>query len=156
MTYSNSDLLNRFLSGKTTGRCNRMAIEEHGDWTFLWGYGHALYAARHQEDGMLFVYDGWNGYSPTTSTHLNALKSKAKSRYGEPRNDGDQLQLVVTGEESELTESPPQGHEYVLVEDADPRTSYGQLNAIGRPELSHVDGKHLNSPGGSSSGSMYE
>ena len=151
MTYSNESLVRRFVDGETSGKCNRMAIAEFEGWTLLWGYGHALYAARRQDDGLMFVYYGWYGRSETTSTHLNKLKGKAKGRYGEPRDDGEGLRVVVGDDSAELESAPPSGHRLVVVDEGRPGTSYGTLDAAGRPELEGFDGRHVPSPGGSSS-----
>lgn len=131
-----------------SGKSNRMAIESAGDWTFLWGYGHALYAAR-QDGGPLYIYDGWYGYSATTSKHLNALKSAAKSAYGEPREDGESVRVVTDGAGgTEVVQAPPTGRTLIVVDDADPGTSYGRLDGKGRPELDHVEDRHLSAPNG--------
>lgn len=151
MTYSNDSLIRRFVDGKTSGKCNRMAIEEHDGWTYLWGYGHALYAAR-SPDGTLYVYYGWYGRSQTTSTHMNKLKGKAKGAYGEPRNDGESVRAVVDGEGgAQVVQAPPQGHVLIVVEDGRPGMSYGRLDAADRAELKEVDDRALNAPSGSSS-----
>lgn len=151
MTYSNDNLIRRFVDGETSGKCNRMAIAEYDGWTLLWGYGHALYAARRKDDGLMFVYDGWYGRSQTTSTHLNKLKGKAKGRYGEPRDDGDGLRVLVGDDSAQLEAAPPSGRQLIIVDEGQPGTSYGTLSAEGRPELSQWDGKHVPSPGGTSS-----
>lgn len=150
MTLSNSNLIRRFVDGETSGKCNRMAIAEFEGWTLLWGYGHALYAARRQDDGLLVVYDGWNGYSQTTSTHMNALTGKAEDRYGEPTDDGHQFRVVVDGEgDGEILEEPPRGHLLLVVDEA-PGCEYGTLDAEGRPEIDAFDGRHVPSPDGAS------
>lgn len=147
--YSNKGLVEHFVDGGTSGKCNRMAIEEGDDgWTYLWGYGHALYAAR-KAGGPLFIYNGWYGYSSTTSKHLNALKSAAKSAYGEPRNDGDTVRAKVDGDGGmALQQRPPKGRALIVVESGQPGTSYGKLKAPDRAELSHVHDRHLSAPDG--------
>lgn len=151
MTYTNDTLIRRFVDGEESGKSNRMAIAAFEGWTLLWGYGHALYAAR-RDDGCLFVYNGWNGRSQTTSTHMNALKSRAKGRYGEPTNDGQTVVAKVDGEGGgQIVQRPPSGHILVIDDDARPGTSYGKLDAEGRAELTDLDGRHVPSPGGQAS-----
>lgn len=148
MNYANDDLIERFVRGHEDGKANRMAIEARDDWTFLWGYGHALYGAR-SPSGTLFVYDGWNGRSNTTSTHMNSLKGKAKSAYGEPREDGDAMRVLVDGEGGgEVTSAPPKGHVLIIVEDGRPGTNYGRLDDAGRRELSGFADTHVGAPSG--------
>jgi hypothetical protein len=148
MTHTNDDVIRRFVQGKESGKANRMAIEERDGWTFLWGYGHAMYGAR-SPDGTLYVYYGWYGRSNTTSTHMNKLKGKAKGAYGEPRNDGESVRVVVDGEGGANVEpEPPSGHVLIVVDDGRPGTSYGQLDDAGRPELAEFDGRHLKAPNG--------
>jgi len=149
---SNGDLIQRFVVGGTSGKCNRMAVAEFEGWTLLWGFGHALYAARRQDDGMLVVYEGWHGRSQTTSTHINALTGKAEDRYGDPINDGVNFEVAVDGEGgAEILEAPPKGHVLIIVDDVRPGCNYGTLDAHGRAELSEFDGRHVPSPNGTSS-----
>lgn len=150
MTYTNQSLISHFVCGGESGKCNNMAIEERDDWTYLWGYGHALYAAR-SPDGTLYVYMGWYGRSNTTSTHMNKLKSEAKQVYPRTREEGEKVRALVDGDGgTEIVESPPTGRVLVLVDEGRPGTSYGKLDAEGRLELEHVDGKHLRAPSGTS------
>lgn len=149
MTLTNANLIRRFVDGETSGKCNRMAISEFEGWTLLWGYGHALYAARRQDDGLMFVYKGWYGRSQTTSTHLNKLTGKAKGHYGKPVEDGHRVRAVVDGEgDGEIVQAPPSGHILIVVDEERPDTSYGKLDAEGRPELSELDGRYVPSPNG--------
>jgi hypothetical protein len=148
MSYTNDDLIQRFVRGRESGKANRMAIAEFEGWTLLWGYGHALYGAR-SPDGTMYVYYGWYGRSNTTSTHMNKVKGKAKGEYGEPRNDGESVRVLVDGEGGgEVVQEPPTGHVLIVVDDVRPGTSYGKLNAEGRPELEALDGRHVPSPNG--------
>jgi hypothetical protein len=154
MSYTNAELIRRFVQGENSGKCNRMAIAAFEDWTLLWGYGHALYAAR-RDDGALWVYDGWDGYSQTTSTHMGKVKGIAQEHYGEPTPDGKRMSVVVDGEGgAEVIQRPPSGF-MLMVVDADPGTDYGTLDAEGRPELAGLDGRHVQSPSGASSSSRY-
>lgn len=124
-----------------------MAIEEFEDWAFLWGYGHALYATR-TAGGTLFIYDGWHGYSTTTSTHINKLKRKAEDSYGPPRADGDRVRVSIDGEGGGgIIREPPKGRELIIVDDR-PGMDYGRLDAEGRDELAEFDDRHLKAPGG--------
>mgnify|MGYP000500529564 CR=1 FL=1 len=149
MSYTNGELVKRFVRGGSDGKCNRMAIEDGPDhWTFLWGYGHALYAAR-KHGGPLYIYDGWYGYSQTTSSHLNRLKSAAKGAYGEPRADGDTVRVLVDGNGSgQVTQKPPTHRALIVVDDDQPGTSYGRFDAKDRPELEDLDGEYLEAPNG--------
>jgi len=147
MGYTNAAVIRRFVRGETDGKCNRMAIAEGEGWTFLWGYGHALYAAR-SPDETLFIYDGWYGYSRTTSTHLNTLKNAAKQVYGEPRRDGQYLRVVVDGDGGgDITHRPPTGRDLIIVDRGQPGTSYGKLDTD-RPELDAFEGRYVPSPSG--------
>jgi len=148
MTYTNDEVIQRFVAGETEGKANRMAISERDEWTFLWGYGHALYGAR-SPDGTLYVYDGWQGRSQTTSTHMNTLKGKAKKRYGDPRAKGEEIRAVIDGEGGgSIVQTPAEGHELLIPTEARPATSWGTFDAEGRPELDRFDGKHVASPSG--------
>jgi len=73
MTISNSNLVSRFYNGDTSGKANRMEIEECDDGaTVLWGYGWAVYAFR-TPNGKVFKFNGWDGYSATTTKHMNLI-----------------------------------------------------------------------------------
>jgi hypothetical protein len=73
MMDSNYSLVSRFQSGKETGKANRMEIEKADDGsTVLWGYGWAVYALRTPR-GNVFKFTGWNGYSPTTTSHMSLI-----------------------------------------------------------------------------------
>lgn len=146
--YTNEDLIRRFVRGGEDGEANNMAISECDGWTLLWGYGHALYAARRKDDELLFVYNGWHGYSQTTSTHMGKLRATAKTAYGKPREDGYEVRAVVTGDgQGKVLQAPPGGHELIIVDDR-VGTSYGKLDAEGRPELSDLDGRYVPTPSG--------
>lgn len=74
MTYNNSDLVSRFYNGKRSGQANSMEIEQCDDGsTVLWGYGWAVYAFRTPR-GNVYKFTGWEGYSPTTTQHMNLIK----------------------------------------------------------------------------------
>jgi hypothetical protein len=145
--YTNDELLSHFVEGATTGKANSMAIEERGEWTLLWGYGHALYAAR-KANGPLYIYNAWYGYSSTTSTHLNKLKRTARSHYPTECKDGTMLRALVTGDGLDsLTSTPPRGKVVVVTNNGRPGTSYGKLET-NRPELSELDGRQVKAPNG--------
>jgi hypothetical protein len=74
---SNLDLVERFARGFERGASNRMEIKRDGNETIIVGYGHAVYARR-KPNGTIILYDGWYGYSPTTSTHLNMIRPYAE------------------------------------------------------------------------------
>lgn len=153
MTLTNKNLIGRFVKGMESGKCNRMAIEHveesrYGEgWTFLWGYGWALYAARRKSDGAIWIYDGWYGHSQTTSTHMNELKGRAKARYGEARTEGEGVRVAVHGDSTEIMNTPAEGHVLTIVDDA-PERDYGKLDADGRPELKNIDDRHVKGPNG--------
>lgn len=70
MTKSNEDLLYDFAISGAVGRASRMEVTSDDDGSaFLWGYGWALYAYRCPQ-GRITVYDGWEGYSSTTTKHI--------------------------------------------------------------------------------------
>jgi len=152
---TNDQVIERFVNGGESGKSNRMAIAEFEDWTLLWGYGHALYGVR-RGDGSLFVYDGWDGYSRTTSSHMTKLKAKATSVYGEVHSAGQKLQAVVDGEGgAEVVERPPGGHTLFIVHEGEIGKSYGRLKAQGRPELEELSDRHIPSPNGAGGSSRY-
>lgn len=73
---SNEQLVERFVRGFRKGESNRMEIRQDGNETIIVGYGHAIYARR-KPNGNIILYDGWYGYSPTTSRHLNLIRPYA-------------------------------------------------------------------------------
>jgi len=78
---TNNELYNNFLTGRyntnTEKKSNNMRIKEKNNHTIIEGYGHALYALKF--GGTVVLFDEWYGYSPTTSTHLNKIRGKARS-----------------------------------------------------------------------------
>lgn len=73
---SNQELVERFARGFGQGASNRMEIKKDGNETVIVGYGHAIYARR-KPNGSIILYDGWYGYSPTTSRQLNLIRPYA-------------------------------------------------------------------------------
>lgn len=147
--FRNDELVTRFVRGEASDgdQACHMAISRYADWTLLWGYGWALYAAL-RDDGRLFVYNGWYGYSVTTSQHLGSLKAAARKRYGDPIDAGHQVRAVVDGQGGgAVVQGPIDGHHLSIV-DAAPETSYGRLDADGRAELAEIDGGSVPSPKG--------
>lgn len=77
MTLTNREVVKRFCRA-VSGKSNKMesvAFETTGD-AFLWDYGWALLAHR-TATGTIYVYDGWDGHSSTTTKHLNLVKTSA-------------------------------------------------------------------------------
>lgn len=150
MSYTNADLVEHFVNGGTSGKCNRMAIEEdeENDATFLWGYGHALYAARLNGGDTLVLFNGWYGYSTTTSQHLNLVRRKAKAAYGEPKQAGENIRVQVSGDGVELLESPPAGRAFLVAEEGQPAMKYGTLKTEGWDLLDPWTDRRLNAPSG--------
>lgn len=144
MTMSNDSLIKSFVRGDTSGKANRMAIEETDNWTLLWGYGWALYAARRKDDETMFVYDGWNGYSQTTSTHMNKLKGEVKSNYPMRDHSKNAVKAKITvgsdGSDTEFDSTPPVGRVGVICSKADPSCKYSKMKSDGRSELSNLSG----------------
>lgn len=149
MTLSNDSLIRRFVEGGDSGKCNRMAISREGDWTLLWGFGHALYAAR-KDEGPLFVYEGWYGRSQTTSTHLNNLKGKARKTYVEVDDPAKDVCVTVDGDGGAEIEGVINEVVLAVVEEGRPGLSYGRFGAGGRPELSHLSRRRIEAPSGTS------
>lgn len=152
---SNDSLIKSFVRGDTSGKSNRMAIEETDNWTLLWGYGWALYAARRKDDETLFVYDGWNGYSSTTSTHMNNLARKVKSNYPMRDHAKESLRAKVSvgpeETETEIETSEAEGRVGVICPEADPRHKWGQMKTQDRDEISDLSGVTAPEGGGGSS-----
>lgn len=74
MTKSNEELIADFATRGATGKSARMEVTRSEDGTaFLWGYGWALYACRPLQ-GPIHVYEGWAGYSSTTTKHIRLFK----------------------------------------------------------------------------------
>lgn len=90
---SQANLANAFERGEKRGKASNVQIVELcGGWTALVGYGWAAYAVRtnsppsqgeaaeagdsHSEsatDGTIHYYEGWYGYSPSTSCQLSRM-----------------------------------------------------------------------------------
>jgi hypothetical protein len=66
----------QFYYGDTEGKASNVQIEDFPDLglTALIGYGHAVYATRDQKTGYTVYYEGWYGYSATTSCQLSKLE----------------------------------------------------------------------------------
>lgn len=69
-----------FANGDYEHRNSTMSVRSapaENDSGLLYSYG-AVIAARFA-DGHVVFYDGWYGYSPTTSKHMTQLKEAVKS-----------------------------------------------------------------------------
>lgn len=75
-----SRLARRFYRGDTTApSASNVTLEQLGDgWTGLVGYGWALYAAR-SPDGTVIYFEGWYGYSMSTSCQLGTMSLQSRS-----------------------------------------------------------------------------
>ena len=60
-----------FWEGKTSGKAARMEIVDRPDHTLLVDFGWAVLAKRNKRTGKVTFYEGWKGYSRTTSKHIN-------------------------------------------------------------------------------------
>lgn len=70
-SYTNSGVGDAFFRGRPSGHSLHMKIVERGNETLLVGYNWAVYAARDKVTGRTTAYDGWRGYSMTTSKQLS-------------------------------------------------------------------------------------
>ena len=68
----NIDLIKSFHAGATKGRTEKLKIVDnqliHYDWAVL---------AERIEDGLYIIYDGWTGYSATTSKIMYYIRANA-------------------------------------------------------------------------------
>lgn len=53
-------------------RASNVEVRKNGGDEYIVGYGHAIYAAR--LDGDLVLYEGWRGYSISTSCQMTELR----------------------------------------------------------------------------------
>ena len=76
-----NDLGRRFHDGATTGQASNTRIEDYDDLglTAIIGYGHAVYATRDKKTGHTIYYEGWHGYSASTSCQLSKFKLPFKA-----------------------------------------------------------------------------
>lgn len=112
------------LDDSVIHRANRMSLVPFEDWLLLWGYGWALYAAKHVPTDSVFIYNGWYGHSQTTSCHMSKLQSQAEKH---------EEYAAFTG--------------IKLVEGAKPSLDYGKLTTD-REELSDLKDRHVPAPNG--------
>lgn len=66
------ELIRQFYRFGDPGVASTLAVTEHDAHAFMWDHEWALIAYR-RHDSDVFIYDGWHGYSPTTSDHMNRL-----------------------------------------------------------------------------------
>lgn len=80
MSYNQNELGRRFRRGETTGSSSNTRIEDFPalGLTALIGYGHAVYATRQKDTGILTFY-GWYGYSPSTSQQITKMGLKSNA-----------------------------------------------------------------------------
>lgn len=92
MSYNQNELGKRFHRGETSGTASNTRIEDYEDLglTALIGYGHAVYATRDKETGHTIYYEGWYGYSPSTSCQLSktGFPSRADESVDEKKKRG--------------------------------------------------------------------
>lgn len=76
--YRTRELGERFREGDRRGWISTKNLKIHeidGGATALMSYG-AVIALRDPENGRITVFDGWRGYSATTSTHMGKALSR--------------------------------------------------------------------------------
>lgn len=75
--YSQNELVRRFARGATTGTASNMEIRELDDGTTqIIGYSWAVYSER-DERGEITLFDGWRGYSVSTTQQLGKIRPVA-------------------------------------------------------------------------------
>lgn len=105
MTYSNAELIRRFSRGKKSGKaCNmeikKLEINGKARGTVLVDYGWAILGHRSPKGRWITLFDGWYGYSNTTSSHLNKLRRVSN------RTVDKKVKLEETYSRSEKIPSP--------------------------------------------------
>ena len=71
MPMSTKQLGILFKEGATKGQASRTTIVEGKNKTYLVDYGWAILAERDKKTGRITAYEGWRGYSPSTSKHIS-------------------------------------------------------------------------------------
>lgn len=72
---TNQEIIDKFIHyDAKSGSANNMQILDLGEKTALIGYGRAVYALNDHQTDQITVFGGWQGYSTTTSTHLNMIR----------------------------------------------------------------------------------
>lgn len=149
MTLANADVAERFIDGELKGSSNRMDItsDDEGN-TYLWDYEWALLGFR-SHDGTIHIYNGWYGYSRTTSSHLRLILPLTQSDGGRRLKTkytkrcyryGEGIQFQITGSDGAMTMDvvASTASRRVYVAEEDPRVKWGSLKTRGRPELEGV------------------
>lgn len=97
---SNEDVAQAFLRGdtQTTRTLASLVLTEDGHTVFV-SYGYAVLGHR-RPNGHVTVYEGWSGFSQTTSTHLGLCRRRA-------RTSG--TRLARSNRQPELTDIVPPG-----------------------------------------------
>ena len=65
-----SDVGNAFMSGRSLKGSN-INSEKHGNFSFLIGYGWAVYGMKNMRTGDVIYFSKWHGYTMTTSKQLS-------------------------------------------------------------------------------------
>lgn len=73
---SQDKLVRRFAAGDDHGTASNMQIRPADGGTELVGYGWARYAFR-TDDGTVTIYEGWNGYSISTTQQMTKVRRVA-------------------------------------------------------------------------------
>ena len=77
--FSQNELGKRFANGATSGKASNVEIVETDNETLLVGYGWAVYASRNKQTAEITHYEGWYGYSSSTSCQLSRLGCRANA-----------------------------------------------------------------------------
>lgn len=92
---------------KSDKESNNLRIIEKEDFTVLEGYGHAMYGLK--IGNTVVIFNGWRGYSNTTSKHLTIFERRARKTMGvtvhksekDPKSRQSNLENIFDREELE-------------------------------------------------------
>jgi hypothetical protein len=94
-----------FVRGETSGEASNVRIIHfpYLGKTALVGYGHAVYATRDDDTGHITYFEGWYGYSPSTSCQLTKMGfpsvadsiENRQAKRGELRREDKQFRLAT-------------------------------------------------------------
>lgn len=81
MSYGQKEIGERFHRGESSGKASNVEIQEFEalGLTAVVGYGHAVYATRDIETGHTVYFDGWYGYSVTTSCQISKMRLESNA-----------------------------------------------------------------------------